>query len=586
MRKYSKSSIKSKNLIVICGVGFFIIVFGVLSLNQLLRITIFSNTSKIAKLQCQDAGEKLSMIINSSADIIRNYSYLIAHVVETDLIPKENKREFVLTEMEVRFINEKALNNLWCTFEPDALDGMDASFVNRMGSDEKGVFNPMFTDDKTIAFSLDDYVADYYTMPKKTKKEAISDPYWYDINGKETLMISFSAPILLNDVFLGVLGTDFYIHELDELITYTKLVGNSELITDKGVIIIHDNPELIGTSVDFDVNDLQNKLTEEKVFDEFQKSENGDIYRVFVPVYFGEISAPWYYIVEVPARQIYAEDRKMISLLAIIFILIALSIFFYVKTVEKNRELNKLHTVKDKLFSVVAHDLRSPIASLVSMLELVKMKTLDQKKQTAMLHNISKRVEDVYRLLDNLLRWAKSQMQGIVLSPVYLNVQEEVNEVISNVQNVAAAKKIALINHIKKQEVFADRDMLSVTVRNLVSNAIKFTAEGGEITIESEMSGDKLVVSVVDNGTGMTPEILNNLFELTKTKSILGTNNESGLGLGLLLCYDFVKANGGKIWAVSKQGEGSKFSFSIPLKKRKVEKKPRAKRENAGMDSN
>ena len=133
-------------------------------------------------------------------------------------------------------------------------------------------------------------------------------------------------------------------------------------------------------------------------------------------------------------------------------------------------------------------------------------------------------------------------------------------------QNVADAKKIVLITNVKKQEVYADRDMFSVVIRNLVSNAIKFTREDGEITIDSEISGNKLHISVIDTGTGMSPEVLDTLFTLTKTMSVLGTNNETGTGLGLLLCADFVKANGGKIWVSSKQGEGSKFSFSVPLK--------------------
>jgi signal transduction histidine kinase len=203
----------------------------------------------------------------------------------------------------------------------------------------------------------------------------------------------------------------------------------------------------------------------------------------------------------------------------------------------------------------------------MTMLELVKMKMLDPETQTKILMDISKRVEDVYRLLDNLLRWAKTQMQGIVLTPVYFDVQDEIHEVLGSLQNVAVAKKISLYTNVEKQDVFADRDMFSVIIRNLVSNSIKFTSENGDITVTSEISGNKLNISVTDTGTGMSPEALNDLFKITKTVSVLGTNNETGTGLGLLLCSDFVKANGGKIWVTSKQGKGSKFSFSVPLKK-------------------
>jgi len=135
-----------------------------------------------------------------------------------------------------------------------------------------------------------------------------------------------------------------------------------------------------------------------------------------------------------------------------------------------------------------------------------------------------------------------------------------------SLQNIASAKQITLNNRIGNQEVYADRDMFAVVVRNLITNAIKYTSDGGNVTLNSELSGNMLVISVKDAGTGMTQEIQNSLFKLTETKSQRGTRNESGAGLGLVLCADFVKANGGSIWFASTQGEGSTFYFNIPVK--------------------
>jgi signal transduction histidine kinase len=256
--------------------------------------------------------------------------------------------------------------------------------------------------------------------------------------------------------------------------------------------------------------------------------------------------------------------RILTGALAMIAALLALSVFFYRKTTEKNRELKNLHTVKDKLFSVVAHDLRNPMGALMSMLKLANNNKLDLETQSKLLKDISTRIDDTYGLLDNLLHWSKSQMQGIVPSPAYFDAQEGSRAVTDSLQTIAVHKNIVLNNRIEKQQVYADRNMFAVVVRNLTMNAIKYTPEVGEITLASELKDGMLIISVKDNGTGMTQEVQDQLFQLSETRSQRGTNNESGTGLGLVLCADFVKLNGGSIWFTSKQGEGSTFFFSVP----------------------
>jgi two-component system sensor histidine kinase/response regulator len=156
-------------------------------------------------------------------------------------------------------------------------------------------------------------------------------------------------------------------------------------------------------------------------------------------------------------------------------------------------------------------------------------------------------------------------MHGMISSPDYFDVQNEIQSLIDSLQRIATSKMITLNNHIGQHQVYADRDMFSVVVRNLTTNAIKYTSAQGEITLASELKDNMLVISVKDTGTGMPQDVQDKLFKLAETKSKRGTNNESGTGLGLVLCDDFVKINGGNIWFTSKQGEGSTFFFSIPL---------------------
>ena len=276
-------------------------------------------------------------------------------------------------------------------------------------------------------------------------------------------------------------------------------------------------------------------------------------------------------------QQEYQKQRKLTLTLTIMLVmtlaLFAIAIFFYRKIREKkremedkNHEMEKMNTVKNKLFSVVAHDLRSPVFALTAVLKLTQKNEFDAETQVRLLKDISKRFDDVSGLIDNLLRWAKSQMQGIVMSPVYFDVQNEIRTVLENLQDIAVDKMITMNNRTEKREVYADRDMFSVVVRNLAMNALKYTPPGGELTIDSELSGNLLVVSVKDTGTGMSQEVQEKLFKLSETKSRRGTKNESGTGLGLVLCADFVKANGGSIWFTSEPNKGSTFFFSVPVK--------------------
>ncbi|MCL2073643.1 MAG: HAMP domain-containing histidine kinase [Marinilabiliaceae bacterium] len=264
------------------------------------------------------------------------------------------------------------------------------------------------------------------------------------------------------------------------------------------------------------------------------------------------------------------KQKRLILILSValllIFALLSLLILLYRKTTEKNSELKKLHTVKDKLFSVISHDLRTPLAALTSVLRFASKKTLDAKMRERFFKDISSRVDDTFSLLDNLLCWSKNQMQKIVPSPASFNIRAEIQEIIDNSQNIAQTKKISLTNLCENHNVFADRDMFAVVVRNLIANAIKYSHPESEVKITAQFINDNkmITVSVKDVGIGMSQEVQDNLFKLTKTKSVKGTSNESGTGLGLTLCADFVKMNGGDIWFDSREGEGTTFCFSVP----------------------
>lgn len=237
----------------------------------------------------------------------------------------------------------------------------------------------------------------------------------------------------------------------------------------------------------------------------------------------------------------------------------------------KTEELQRTIAGRDKLYSVIAHDLRSLMGSIKMVLNMLILNLPSEKIGTEMyelLTMANQTTEDVFSLLDNLLKWTKSQIGK--LNVVYQDVDlvEVTDGVIEIFSMVASLKKIR-IREMKpeKMMVNADIDMLKTVVRNLLSNAIKFSKENSEVLVKMEEVDGMAVVSVQDYGCGISEEGQKKLLHTDTHFSTFGTNNEEGSGLGLLLCKDFVVKNGGKLWFTSKEGEGSIFSFSIPVKK-------------------
>ncbi|MGA7721992.1 MAG: PAS domain S-box protein [Ignavibacteriaceae bacterium] len=231
-------------------------------------------------------------------------------------------------------------------------------------------------------------------------------------------------------------------------------------------------------------------------------------------------------------------------------------------------ELRELNTSKDKFFTIIAHDLRSPFNSLLGLTEYAASEnnnlTAEEMKMFSM--NISKSAKSIYNLLENLLQWSRIHTGRIDYSPDYFDLNELLNKIIIIYRNNLENKNISLkVDCAPETKVYADSNMVDTILRNLISNSIKFTNLGGEIKITTELAGSFIKLSVSDNGVGIREEILPGLFNIDQNTSSKGTQNETGSGLGLILCKEFVEMNKGKLAVVSKPGEGSTFSFTLPV---------------------
>ena len=239
--------------------------------------------------------------------------------------------------------------------------------------------------------------------------------------------------------------------------------------------------------------------------------------------------------------------------------------------VAQTEELRKTIIGRDKLYSVIAHDLRSPMVSIKMVLNMLILNLPSDTigpEMYELLTMANQTTEDVFSLLDNLLKWTKSQIGKLKVVYQDIDMVEVTEGVIEIFSMVAELKKISIrLETPSKLEVYADIDMIKTVIRNLLSNAIKFSNEETEILVTVQEQEGMAVVSVKDSGCGIDEENQKKLLHTDTHFSTFGTNNEEGSGLGLLLCQDFVIKNGGRLWFTSAKGEGSTFSFSIPLKK-------------------
>lgn len=230
---------------------------------------------------------------------------------------------------------------------------------------------------------------------------------------------------------------------------------------------------------------------------------------------------------------------------------------------KRSIELEQLNQVKDKFFSIISHDLRSPINALSGILDLLENKQLKPGEFEMLTKELRIQFNHTKTLINNLLDWALLQMDKLKMQPERVNVHDMVNENFKLLGSLHL-KEIKMVNEVAPSiYALADINTINLVFRNLILNGIKFTDAGGQITIACEDKGQELVVAVKDNGVGIAEDVQKILFEKTSGYTTRGTANEKGTGLGLILCKEFVEKNGGRIWLESAAGKGSTFYFTL-----------------------
>lgn len=234
---------------------------------------------------------------------------------------------------------------------------------------------------------------------------------------------------------------------------------------------------------------------------------------------------------------------------------------------KSKQKLKEALAVKNKFFSIIAHDIRSPLSTLLGFSEILSSNfdALPEKKKRDLSNRIAGSTKLLYNLIINLLEWSKVQINRINYRPELFNLKSMIRTNMSLLDDSAQEKQINLTLNVEEElNVYADPNMIKIVIRNLLTNAIKFTPDHGAVTITAHKKDDVVEIIVADNGIGMDEETIRKLFRIDVHHTTRGTNDEKGTGLGLILCKEFIERNSGEIQVESTKGKGSSFTFTLP----------------------
>ena len=301
-------------------VGFAVLAVVCLLILIPLRSISLQNSTEIARLYAECTKERVAERINGTANVIRAYSGIIAQLAVSEVVPKEKKRELLMSEMKALFESEVELKSMWCILEPQALDGMDEQYVKRMGSNSQGVFAPWFIGDRVTALEIIN-AAGLYEIPKETGLETIADQAWQDEHGKNVQVFSISVPIMFDGTFLGIIAIDYNTEDIKQLIESFSTGMRGKLVTDKGITAVHYNAKRVGKKAEYGNPEIMQKLAEGKQFEGIYPYEGEMQYKVYVPIQLSKVNNPWFYAVDMSPEEIYAGAHKTVTYLVIYFFL-------------------------------------------------------------------------------------------------------------------------------------------------------------------------------------------------------------------------------------------------------------------------
>ncbi len=267
-----------------------------------------------------------------------------------------------------------------------------------------------------------------------------------------------------------------------------------------------------------------------------------------------------------------SEERTLLIVIVLLLIIVSGLVVRYLAKKKSTNKLKALNDSKDKLFAIISHDLKNPFSALLGLVGFLKEEDTTEEERKEYIESIDSVTKDTYRLLENLLNLSASRTGNLKYSPGFFSIKELTEKLAKSMSTYLKNKSINLDLNIIGDEIFADRQMIEVILRNLLTNAIKFSNASGSIIVSFEIANDYYLLTVKDQGIGMDQEVMSKLFTSEVVKSNTGTAGERGTGIGLSLCNEFVKEHSGSIDVKSEPGKGSEFIVKIPARKKYLSK--------------
>jgi signal transduction histidine kinase len=451
----------------------------------------------------------------------------------------------------------------------------NAPFVYYISKANFWNLTPRHTED--FSFFIRNYVNyELFTLglPKNNPTQKVFWTKPYIDAGGNGLMVSAGIPVYNHNQFVGNICIDMLFNDIANYLNSSTFANhNVSLIDNYSQVVSSTIQDLASPGIIPTLHHLIKDNRNNIEFFEVNKFVWYNNYLIFI----SNIPNTQWYILYFEARTKFIGKTTMQVLpvfVAVMFLLVIIYLLLYTNRLRIENQTarikaEKANMAKNKFLSIIAHDLRGPFNSMLGFSDIMnknfKNNNLDnQKKYFDYIHEGIKRL---YKLLEDLLLWAKLQMEGITCNPEDLELNSTVDETIEPLLQSTHNKSIRLLNQVPSDiYLYSDKSMISTIIRNLVSNAIKFTPRNGTIIVSAINREQFVEIYIKDDGIGISKDKIDVLFDIGEKTLSVGTESESGSGLGLMLCKDLVEQQKGKIWVESEVGKGSTFYFTIPLK--------------------